>query len=103
MATASNAMAADMFLKLGNIKGDSLDKVHKGEIDVLSWSWGVSAGTGKTKKGLVPPACIQDLEFTKFIDRATPDIILNGVSGALLPTAKLTVRSSGEMPSGAFG
>ena len=92
------AAATDMFLKLGNIKGESLDKVHKDEIDVLAWSWGMSTGTGKTKRGVLPPACIQDLSFTKYIDRASPDIILNGVSGAVIPTARLTMRKSGAGP-----
>jgi type VI secretion system secreted protein Hcp len=43
-------MAADTFAKLGDIKGESLDDKHKDEIEVLSFSWGVtntgSAGTG---------------------------------------------------------
>ena len=97
-STGVVAAATDMFLKLGNIKGESRDKVHKDEIDVLAWSWGLSTGTGKTKKGILPPACIQYLSFTKFIDRASPDIILAGVSGQLIPTARLTMRKAGEMP-----
>ena len=97
--TASSALAAvDMFIKIGNIKGESTDKVHKEEIDVLAWSWGVSKGTARTKKGLLPPACITDLSFTKFIDSATPELILNGVSGENIPTAILTVRKAGETP-----
>ena len=35
-------MAVDMFLKLGDIKGEAQDKTHKEEIDVLAWSWGAS-------------------------------------------------------------
>ena len=35
-------MAVDVFLKLGDVKGESKDSKHEGEIDVLSWSWGVS-------------------------------------------------------------
>ena len=97
-STGVVAAATDMFLKLGNIKGESLDKVHKDEIDVLAWSWGLSSGTGTTKKGVVPPACVQDLSFTKYVDRASPDIILAGVSGALIPTARLTMRRAGEIP-----
>ncbi len=34
-------MAVDMFIKIGDIKGESADSAHKEEIDVLSWSWGV--------------------------------------------------------------
>ena len=35
-------MAVDMFLKMDGIKGESVDDKHKDEIDVLSWSWGMS-------------------------------------------------------------
>ena len=34
--------AFDMFIKIGDIKGESADKDHKDEIDVLAWSWGLS-------------------------------------------------------------
>ena len=34
--------AFDYFLKLDGIPGESVDAKHKGEIDVLSWSWGES-------------------------------------------------------------
>ena len=33
-------MAADIFAKIGDIKGESLDSKHKDEIEVLSFSWG---------------------------------------------------------------
>ena len=35
-------MASDIFAKIGDIKGESLDDKHKDEIEVLSYSWGVS-------------------------------------------------------------
>ena len=35
-------MASDIFAKLGDIKGESLDDKHKDEIEILSWSWGVA-------------------------------------------------------------
>ena len=35
-------MAADIFAKIGDIKGESLDDKHKDEVEVLSWSWGVA-------------------------------------------------------------
>ena len=35
-------MASDLFIKIGDIKGESLDDKHKDEVDVLAWSWGVS-------------------------------------------------------------
>lgn len=43
-------MASDIFAKIGDIKGESLDDKHKDEIEVLSFSWGV-ANTGGTATG----------------------------------------------------
>src|SRR6476646_2600400 len=34
--------ASDIFAKIGDIKGESLDDKHKDEIEVLSFSWGVT-------------------------------------------------------------
>lgn len=35
-------MAVDMFLKLNGVTGESKDKVHTKEIDILSYAWGMS-------------------------------------------------------------
>ena len=35
-------MASQIFAKIGDIKGESLDAKHKDEIEVLSFSWGVT-------------------------------------------------------------
>ena len=40
-AGAANA-AVDFFLKIDGIKGESVDKDHKDEIEIASWSWGAS-------------------------------------------------------------
>jgi len=45
-------MAFDSFLKLDGIKGESADAKHKGEIDILSFSFGASqTGTHATGGG----------------------------------------------------
>lgn len=94
-SSTSIVSASDMFLKISGIKGESLDKSHRGEIDVLSWSWGTSTGTGRVKKGTVPPQCVQDLALTKYVDSSTPQLIMNGVLGQTAQEAVLTVRKSG--------
>ena len=44
--------AVDYFLRIDGIEGESADAKHKGEIDVLSWSWGASnTGTGRAREG----------------------------------------------------
>ncbi len=34
-------MAVDIAMKIGDIKGESMGKTHKDEVDVLNWSWGI--------------------------------------------------------------
>jgi type VI secretion system secreted protein Hcp len=93
-------MAVDMFLKLGDIKGESKDRAHKEEIDVLSWSWGASnagsfhmgggGGAGKVN--------VQDLSFTKYVDLASTEVFLTCCNGKHIPEATLIVRKAGETP-----
>lgn len=93
-------MATDMFMQLGSIKGESQDKTHKGQIDVLSWSWGASnSGSAHAGGGQgAGKVNVQDLSFTKYIDKATPDILLACCSGKHIPNALLTVRKAGGEP-----
>ena len=93
-------MAVDMFLKLGDLKGESKDKTHAGEIDVLAWSWGASnSGTAHMGGGSgAGKANIQDLSFTKYVDKASPDMFLACCNGKHFPDATLVVRKAGETP-----
>ena len=43
-------MASDIFAKIGDIKGESLDDKHKDEIEVLSWSWGMTNAAKRERK-----------------------------------------------------
>ena len=43
-------MAVDIFLKLDGVAGESKDKVHSNEIDILSSSWGM-ANSGSAHVG----------------------------------------------------
>jgi type VI secretion system secreted protein Hcp len=91
-------MAVDMFAKIGDIKGESRDDKHKGEIDVLAWSWGMNqTGSGHTGGG-AGTGQVNDLSLTKYIDMATPDLMLACCNGKHYPEAKLTVRKAGENP-----
>lgn len=93
-------MALDMFIKIGEIKGESKDSVHKDKIDVLAWSWGVSnSGTAHGGGGAgAGKANFQDLSFTKYIDSASPDLFLSCANGKHFDTATLIVRKAGENP-----
>jgi type VI secretion system secreted protein Hcp len=95
LASSTPALASDIFLKMDGVKGESLDSKHKDEIEVLSWSWGTSTGTGRTAKGRQAPSCITDLNFMKSVDASSPTLIMNGVVGEIAPTAVLTLTKAG--------
>jgi len=93
-------MAVDMFLKIGDIKGESGDSKHGGEIDVLAWSWGLS-NSGNTHVGGGGGAGkvnVNDFSFTKWMDKSTPNLVQYCASGKHFPSAELVVRKSGDTP-----
>lgn len=93
-------MAVNMFIKIGDIKGESVDKTHAGEIDVLSWSWGMSqAGAHQTGAGgRAGKVSVQDISVTKLFDSATPPVMLACCNGQRFKEARLTVRTAGAKP-----
>ena len=91
-------MAVDMFIKIGDIKGESKDKAHKDEIDVLAWSWGMSQ-SGTTHSGGGGGAGkvnVQDLSFTKYVDKSSPNLMTAVCNGKHYDQVNLTVRKAGE-------
>ena len=93
-------MAIDMFIKIDDVKGESIDDKHSGEVDVLSWSWGMTqSGTTHTGTGGgAGKVHVNDLSFTKWVDSATPTLQLACCAGKHYKEAKLTVRKAGEKP-----
>ena len=91
-------MAADIFAKLGDIKGESLDDKHKDEIEVLSISWGVSnsgsmafgGGGGEGK------ASFHDLNFNHRYDKASPILMQACANGTHLKEGIITARKAGK-------
>ncbi len=94
-------MAVDMFLNIaGEIEGESQDKTHKREIDILAWSWGMSnSGSFHTGGGGgAGKANVQDLSVTKYVDAASPILMLYCANGDHFEKATLTVRKAGKTP-----
>ncbi len=90
-------MAVDMFLKLGDIKGESLATGHTEEIEVLSWSWGCSQ-TGTTHSGTgggTGTASVQDLTISKYVDKSSPTIVQACCQGTHMANSVLTLRKAG--------
>ena len=90
--------AVDYFLKVEGAEGESADSKHKGEIDVLSWSWGASqsgtmqygggGGAGKVQ--------MQDFTFTMRMNKATPKLVLKCANGEHIKSAVMTARKAGK-------
>ena len=91
-------MASDIFAKIGDIKGESLDSKHKDEIELLSWSWGVQqsgtmahgGGGGEGK------ASFNDFNFTHHVDKASPVLLKACATGEHIKEATITVRKAGK-------
>ncbi len=89
--------AADYFLKLDGITSESRDDKHKGEIEIMSFSWGQSnsgtaaygsgQGGGKVSAG--------DFTFTKRLDKSSPQLFIACATGQHFKTGTLTVRKAG--------
>lgn len=93
-------MAVDMFIKIGDIKGESMDDKHKDEIDVLAWSWGGSqSGSLHTGSGGgAGKVSIQDMTFTKWLDKSSPVLFQTMCEGKHIKETVLTVRKAGGTP-----
>ena len=90
-------MAADIFAKIGDIKGESLDAKHKDEVEVLSWSWGVSQSGSITQGGGgAGKASFNDFNFTHHVDKASPVLLKACATGGHIKEATITVRKAGK-------
>jgi type VI secretion system secreted protein Hcp len=92
-------MASDIFAKIGDIKGESLDDKHKGEIEILSFSWGVTnpAHIGGTGGGAgAGKATFHDLAFTHGVDKASPVLLKACATGEHIKDATITHRKAGK-------
>jgi len=91
-------MATDIFAKIGDIKGESLDDKHKDEVEVLSWSWGVQqsgtmahgGGGGEGK------ASFNDFNFNHHVDKASPVLLKACATGEHIKEGTITVRKAGK-------
>jgi type VI secretion system secreted protein Hcp len=91
-------MAVDVFVKIDGIDGESKDKKHPKEIQIESFSWGVTqkgtkaigggGGAGKANFG--------DFNFTHTVDAASPNLALHCANGKHIPSVTVTNRKAGD-------
>ena len=95
--------SGDMFLlvkgaKHGLIKGESQDQQHKGEIEVLSWSWGMQGRASLGGGAATGKAIVNDLKIVKKIDSASTALMLALRTNEPIQKAVLTLRKAGKSP-----
>ena len=93
-------MAVDMFLKITDVKGESKDSKHAGEIEIESFSWGATQlGTSSHGTGAgAGKVSMNDFHFVMRTNSASPTLFLYCANGKHLKESKLTCRKAGEKP-----
>lgn len=98
LMSPAKSMAYDIFLDLGpNYQGESTDKSHPNQINVTSWSWGMTqSGTTHSGGGSgAGRAECKDLSLSIVLDKATIAIMGAASKGTHIPEALLSIRKSG--------
>jgi type VI secretion system secreted protein Hcp len=98
ITTEDHMATTDCYLKIDGIDGESKHKGAEGQIEVLSFNWGVTnasnpmtgsgSGIGKASPGA--------FQFVHQYDKSAPTLKKNCASGKHIANAKLTVSKAGE-------
>ena len=103
----SSQSGYEVHLNLGSVQGESSSKAHPNEIEVISFSWGLSnsairsAQGGTTKGGKVS---INEITVVKHTDKSTPLLVNAVASCQTFPTATISLSKStgGKKPEDYF-
>ena len=101
---APSSAAVDVFLKISGAPGSSTDRQHINEIEVQSIQYGINnTGAGSFGGGGgAGKATFQDIHFTKKMDKSSPTLMKNCLTGTHMPQAVITTRKSGNPPADFF-
>jgi type VI secretion system secreted protein Hcp len=87
----------DTHIKFAGVDGESTHKDHKGEIEILSWMWGVmndgGSSSGGSGKGKATPG---DFHITHLYDKGSAVLAKYCASGKHFADVTLTSRKAGE-------
>jgi len=91
---------AAMYLKMTGITGESLANGHVGDIDLVSWDWGLQSAPYALGDGSPGGASsFNALNIVKRVDRATPTLFKFCDEHKVVSSATLTVsKASGASP-----
>lgn len=93
---STTVFAQDIILCSDAFDGESENTKYPNCMDVLSWSWGMSNSSTTHAGGVggVGQVSVQDLTTTKFVDKASPDLMLYTTNGKHFPKLELMVWNS---------
>lgn len=88
--------AADFFLKINGIDGESEDAKLKNNLQLASWSWGAtnSGSSGLGTGAASGKVSMQDFHFVVQMSKASPNIMLSCANGKHIDQCVLTCRKS---------
>jgi len=86
------------YLKIDGIDGESQDSKHKGEIEIESFSWGVTNGGSSSggSGGGTGRAVLQDFHFVARANKSSPKLFLACATGEHIKKAVLTLTKAGK-------
>ena len=99
LATGTGSAAqVDYFLKIDGVPGEATDDGHKDWINLLSFSQSISRSVDPTSGGGGGSSVAQfeDVQFTKYLDKATPLLMLHCANGQHIREAILVCRKAGN-------
>jgi type VI secretion system secreted protein Hcp len=89
---------ADMFLKVEGVTGEASDADHKGQIDVMSWSWAMDAPVTMTTGAAAGMVSVGELHIVKHVDQSSPTLMRFLRNRKPVSSAQLIVRKAGTTP-----
>jgi type VI secretion system secreted protein Hcp len=90
-------MAGSMWVKIEGCEGEATDDGHQKEIDITSYSFGVTHPVSFRGGGLGGgEASVQDVVVAKLIDKASPILFKFCMNHKVLPEVLITQRKRGE-------
>jgi type VI secretion system secreted protein Hcp len=92
-------MAVDAFVKIAGIDGESTDAKHKGWIELLSYSFGMSqpaSAASATGGRTAERVNISDFHITKVVDKASPHLALACCDGRHIKDVKVELCEASQ-------
>jgi len=81
--------------KHGQINGEAQDDKHKGEIEVLSWSWGMQGKSALGGGAATGKATMREMRIVKKVDKASTALMSALRTNEVIKEGILTLRKTG--------